>query len=67
MKRRQAAGFSLSETRYTKGLKLSPHSHEAPYFCFILCGANTESYGGRLRDQEFCAPDAVSHYYQRRE
>src|SRR5262245_38894237 len=59
VKRRQAAGFSLSETRYTPGLKLPRHSHESPYFGFILCGAYTESYGQRVRD---CQPSMLIYH-----
>jgi len=59
VKRRQAAGFSLSETHYTPGLKLSRHSHEAPYFGFILCGAYTESYGQRVRA---CQPSMLIYH-----
>jgi AraC family transcriptional regulator len=59
MKRRQAAGFSLSETHYTPGLKLSRHSHEAPYFGFILCGEYTESYGQRVRA---CQPSMLIYH-----
>src|SRR5215475_14640599 len=59
VKTHHAAGFSLSETRYTQGMKLSRHSHEAPYFCFILCGAYTESYGDRLRN---CQPSMLIYH-----
>jgi AraC family transcriptional regulator len=59
VKRRQAAGFSLSETHYTPGLKLSRHSHESPYFGFILCGAYSESYGQRVRA---CQPSMLIYH-----
>jgi len=44
-----ANGFSLSETRYFPGTRLPPHSHESPYFGFVLSGSYTESYGQRVR------------------
>src|SRR5215510_1151078 len=59
VKRRQAAGFSLSETHYIQGLKLSRHTHESPYFGFILCGAYTESYGQRVRA---CQPSMLIYH-----
>jgi AraC family transcriptional regulator len=59
VKRRQVAGFGLSETRYTPGLRLSRHSHELSYFGFILCGAYTESYGQRVRA---CQPSMLIYH-----
>jgi AraC family transcriptional regulator len=59
VKQYQAAGFSLSESRYTPGLKLSRHSHELPYFGFVLCGIYTESYGQRVR---VCQPSMLIYH-----
>jgi AraC family transcriptional regulator len=46
---REVAGFRLTETVYGARLKLPRHSHERPYFCFILQGVYGETYGERLR------------------
>ncbi len=43
------AGLLLTETAYRSGAKLPSHSHEQPYFCFVLKGAYTENYGRRAR------------------
>jgi AraC family transcriptional regulator len=59
VKQHRAAGFSLSETHYSPGLKLSRHSHEFPYFGFILCGTYSESYGQRLRA---CQPSMLIYH-----
>jgi len=42
-------GFTLTETAYNSTLKLPKHSHEQAYFCFVLGGSFTESYGRRSR------------------
>lgn len=46
LKNHTAARFSLSETRYVPGSKLAAHSHESPYFGFILRGTYTGSIKG---------------------
>lgn len=47
MRRRDVAGFSLSETLYPEGLRLSPHCHSHSYLSFVLSGSYTEKYGER--------------------
>ena len=44
------AGLALTETTYRSDLRLPPHAHERAYFCLVLEGAFTESYGPRSRD-----------------
>src|SRR6185503_18120311 len=43
------AGLTLTETVYGSNLKLPRHSHEQAYFCLVLKGSYTESYGRRTR------------------
>ena len=43
------AGLTLTETLYGPNLKLPQHSHEQAYFCLVLKGAYTESYGRQSR------------------
>lgn len=43
------AGLTLTETVYNSNLKLPQHSHELAYFCLVLKGAYTESYGRLAR------------------
>jgi len=43
------AGLTLTETVYSSNLKLPQHSHEQAYFCLVLKGAYTESYGRQTR------------------
>lgn len=47
LKNCSTAGIKLSETTYASALKLAPHSHEAAYFCYVLQGDFTETYGSR--------------------
>ena len=56
LKNHNAAGFSLSESRYAPGSKLASHSHESPYFGFILQGTYTERYG---RGTRACRPSML--------
>ena len=44
LRRRDIAGFSLSETVYPQGLILSRHCHANAYLSFILSGSYTEKY-----------------------
>lgn len=50
------SGFTLTETAYAPRLKLPKHSHEQPYFCFVLGGSFTEIYGKRSRS---CRPTTL--------
>src|ERR1041385_6849685 len=59
VKGHEVAGFSLSETRYLPGVKLPRHSHELPYFGFILRGTYTESYGQQVRA---CRPSMLIYH-----
>lgn len=43
------AGLTLTETVYQSNLKLPPHAHEQAYFCLVLTGSYTESYGRQAR------------------
>ncbi len=43
------AGLTLTETVYNSNLKLPQHSHEQAYFCLVLKGMYTESYGRQAR------------------
>ncbi|MEW6130407.1 MAG: AraC family transcriptional regulator [Acidobacteriota bacterium] len=42
-------GLTLTETVYNSNLKLPHHSHEQAYFCLVLKGSYTESYGRKSR------------------
>jgi AraC family transcriptional regulator len=44
VRRREVAGFSLSETVYSEGLSLPAHCHAHGYLSFILSGSYTETY-----------------------
>jgi AraC family transcriptional regulator len=46
----RVAGFTLTERVYEPGLIIPWHAHACPYFCLVLRGAYTESYGSRDRD-----------------
>ena len=45
LRRTVVAGFTLAERVYTPELKLPEHSHQEPYFCFVLAGSFTEISG----------------------
>jgi AraC family transcriptional regulator len=49
LENREVAGFRLTETAYAARLRLPKHSHERPYFCFILQGVYDEIYEQRGR------------------
>ena len=40
---------TLTETRYPSGSKLPRHSHERPYFCFVIQGRFAELYRNQYR------------------
>jgi AraC family transcriptional regulator len=46
----RVAGFTLTERVYEPGLHIPWHAHACPYFCLVLRGAYTESYGSRDGD-----------------
>ena len=47
LRRRDIAGFSLTENVYPQGLVLSPHCHAHGYLSFVLSGNYTEKYAER--------------------
>jgi AraC family transcriptional regulator len=44
-RRQSVCDFILTDSVYAPGLRLPKHSHELAYFCLILQGTYTESYG----------------------
>ena len=46
----RVAGFTLTDRVYEAGLYIPRHAHACPFFCLVLHGAYTESYGSRDRD-----------------
>jgi AraC family transcriptional regulator len=50
LKNSSVAGLTLTETAYAPNLSLPGHSHQSSYFCFVLRGGFTETYGKRSRD-----------------
>lgn len=50
------AGLTLTETKYAPELRLPEHSHQEPYFCFVLAGSFTEISGKQTRS---CRPRSV--------
>jgi len=46
----EVAGLTLTETAYAPNLGLPYHLHQWSYFCFVLQGGFTETYGKRSRD-----------------
>ena len=59
LKRRRTAGFNLYEARYAPGSGLPRHSHELPYFCLVLRGTYTESYG---QGDRACRPSMLIYH-----
>ncbi len=47
LKQREIPGFSLSESVYPQGLRLSPHRHSQAYLSFVLSGSYRERYADR--------------------
>jgi AraC family transcriptional regulator len=52
-------GFMLTESVYRPGEEIPRHSHRCAYFCLVLGGAFTESYGASSR--EYGARTLVFH------
>lgn len=44
-----ASGVIVSETSYAANLQLNGHSHDSPYFCFVLQGGFQEKVGLKSR------------------
>jgi AraC family transcriptional regulator len=49
----EVAGVGLTETVYPAYVRLPPHAHNSPYFCFVVNGNYTETFGPRER---LCGP-----------
>jgi AraC family transcriptional regulator len=47
VKQREIPGFTLTESVYALGLRLSPHRHSQAYLSFVLSGSYTETYADR--------------------
>jgi AraC family transcriptional regulator len=47
-----AAGLRLAERTYAPDFKTPPHSHPEAYFCLILDGRSTQTYGSKSRLRE---------------
>ena len=59
MRRRDRAGITLTESVLPPGLELAKHSHANAYFCAVLRGTFTETYGYKTRD---CGPSLVKFH-----
>ena len=57
--RRDTAGFVLTETAYSPGLRLPRHSHEHAGFCFVLWGTFDRAYERRT---SACGPSSLSFH-----
>src|SRR6266852_27157 len=53
---RDVAGLGLTETRFPAGYQAPRHSHEQAFFCLVLQGGFTESYG---RTAQECRPSTL--------
>jgi AraC family transcriptional regulator len=51
--RTEVAGVGLTETAYPAYVRLPLHAHHTSYFCFVVNGHYTETYGRR---QRLCGP-----------
>src|SRR5713226_6232217 len=56
VRRRDVCGFTLSESRYAPGTKISAHSHSRAYLCILLNGSYCEEYDRRDR---YCSASTV--------
>jgi AraC family transcriptional regulator len=68
LKQREIPGFTLTESVYTQGLRLSPHRHSQAYLSFILSGSYREKYGDRECEcstgaLRFLPPDELHENY----
>ncbi|HSS19786.1 MAG TPA: AraC family transcriptional regulator [Pyrinomonadaceae bacterium] len=59
LRQHDAAGFSLSESRYPQGSTLPRHFHESPYICFVLRGTYSETYERKVRA---CKPAMILYH-----
>lgn len=58
-RRRELAGFTLTESVYGSQARVPAHAHEQPYLCLVLQGRYEETSGGRAIDCE--AGDVIYH------
>src|SRR6185436_4179203 len=49
---REIAGLRLAERTYAPDFKTPSHSHPEAYFCLILDGSSTQTYGSKSRIRE---------------
>src|SRR5882724_12528846 len=59
LKMNEVAGFGLTETIYPPYFQIPQHSHERPYFGFVLGGTYTETYGHKSRT---CKPSMLIYH-----
>jgi AraC family transcriptional regulator len=59
LRQHDAAGFSLSESRYPRGSTLPRHFHESHYICFVLKGSYRETYERKVRS---CKPAMILYH-----
>ena len=59
LRQHNAAGFSLSESRYPRGSTLPRHFHESHYICFVLNGSYRETYERKVRA---CKPAMILYH-----
>lgn len=57
--KREVGDLVLADVRYAPGSRLPRHAHERPYFCLILGGSYTETYGRRMR---VCRPGMLAFH-----
>ena len=58
-RRFETPGFALTETSYLSGSRLPKHSHENPYFGFVLFGSYSENFGTNSRT---CHPSMLIYH-----
>lgn len=56
VQRREAAGFILSESKYSPDTRIPKHSHDRAYFNILFNGSYLETYGSKSRA---CNPSTV--------
>ena len=56
LRRTVVASFTLTERVYTSELELPEHSHQEPYFCFVLAGSFTEVSS---QQERYCRPGSL--------
>ena len=59
LRRFETSGFTLMETSYLSGSRLPKHSHENPYFGFVLFGNYSEQFG---RNSRTCKPSMLIYH-----